>query len=434
MKILTIHQSRRPTALIAALLTLLVFGFGCERTPEDLEEWRTAQGGMTQLAEWAQDESNSMEVRIRAIQIMIEEGASDQVPRTLDGIDDDEERQTIADAAVPTIEEMWGEQDFPELTEEMKEEGAQVPIEDFVAVRAVDAAYRIHPHLGDDAQRTIEDILQAWISDDQELRTQLADTSIPVLLSRAGDGAIEGVTDWILTAYDPREVATSLRNHAPDNAHETIDAAVAERARDEHPDLSEDMMFAIDGATSDGIVSYLEEAIVDEAMEQEFIQVAIDTLGDIGTDKAVAALSKLVAEQPGLLRWASANALVDARGVAGLVDIATALPDDTDAYADLDDGELHRYISQVCSYVNTHLDRGDIDADPDAIKEVLTMDRWPAQVLGLQCAGATDTAAVRADVQALSDESTTIPAWGEDRTVGQFAGEVDSVLGDGDED
>ena len=427
-----------PTAhrwLAIVIAVAIGFGLGCERSPEDLEEWRNAQGGMAQLAEWAQDDSEPTDVRIRAIQILIEEGESDRIPRTLDEIEDEAMRQQLADNALPTIEEMWEQQDFPELTEEMQEEGAQIPIEDFAAVHAIDAIYRMHPYFGDDAQETTSQILRDWISEDQELRTQLAETDIPFLIQYAGDDAIDLVTNWILEARDVRSVASSLRRHAPDESQPTVDETVAERAAEKHPgEITEDLQHAVAGATTDAIVPFLKKVVEDEETDEMFRQVALDTAADIDSDAAIEFLASLVEQERFPIRWAAANALIDARGAAGLTNIANSLPTDTDEYDFDDDDALYNRIRQICAYVHTNVDRGDIDPDPDAVAELLAMDRWPGHVLGLQCTGRLAIGDLREDVQQLTDDSFDIPAWGEPETVGEFATRVDTALDEGEED
>lgn len=414
--------------LLGALIAIIGLGIGCDRSPEDLEEWRDAQGGMAQLSEWAQDSSEPMDVRIRAVQILVEEGEDTMLPRTLDGISE-EDQQTILAATMPTIESMWQEQDIPELTDQMREEGAQIPIEDFVAVRAVDAIYRLMPYLSGEQKEQGQQILRDWMSKDQELRTQLADASIPLLLPHAGEGAAELLSEWIVETYDPRELATSLRHHAPDEeAHRVIDAAIAKRALNEHPELSSELEHAVVEAQSDGIAPYLEKALLDEEVRSELYQAALNTAVDALGEDSSTILAKVVEQRQGLERWAAATNLIDARGVAGLGDIANALPVDSDAYTDGDDDQLQSRATYICNYVNTNLERGDIEEDFDALSELLGSDRWINQVLGLQCAARTQAHSLREAVQALSDESTSIPAWGQRITVGQLAAHVDELL------
>lgn len=414
--------------LIGLLVGLMATAIGCERDPEDLEEWRNARGGTSQLAEWAADDGEPMDVRIRAVQILIEEGESDRLPRTFEEMESPEIRQAIADGAVPTVEQMWAVQDFPELTDELREEGGQIAPDGVEAIRAVDAIYRLDDHVSDDVRPRLQEIIADWISADWEARTQWASTSIPLLAPLAGDDAGELVSGWVLVAHDPREVSSSLRRHLDEEQHGPIDAAVGERAEEEHPNLSREMMHAVDGATTDEISPYLRTAIFDDETPNEFRQVAIDTLADVGSERAVEILRRVVERHRAPLRWAGANALIDARGTTGLVDIAQSLPTDIEEYAADRGDDLHRSVRQICNYVNTNIERGDIDADDDAIAELLQMDHWPAQVIGLQCVGRMEIADLRDAVEALTDEDFSIPAWEDEATIGEFATDVEALL------
>ncbi len=426
--------------LISILLVgLLITSLGCDRSPEDLEEWRTAQGGLEQISAWVQDDSEPMDVRERGMQILVEEGIGRHINNTLDGIEDEETRLHIASAAMPTVNEMWEAQDFPELTDELLEDGGEIAPDGDQSIRAVDALYHLTPHLeGEDRERA-QEILRDWISQDQEARTQWADTRIPLLAPLAGPNAYEGVASWIHDAYDPGNVANSLRRHVPEDEHEqdahrAIDAAVAERALEEFPDLSDRILRAIDGAESDGIVPFIEEVLAAEQVDDQLFQLSVNILGDVLTADNLGPLAEALTHHQGLRRWAVATNMLDAAGVAGLVAIGENLPTDPDAY-DGDDNEFQNRAEYLCNYTNTGIDEEEFDADPDGFVQLMEMDRWPAQVLGLQCAWRTGSDEVLEAVEALSDDSTSIPAWENGLTVGELASAVARDLADdGDED
>lgn len=426
-----------PVALRNLLWSLLVValtvGLGCDRSPEDLEEWRTARGGIDQLAEWAKDGGEPMEVRVRAVQIIIEEGEDRFIPRILDEIDDEQARQQITTGAMETVREMWEVQDFPEVDEELLEEGGEIALEGLNSIYAIESLYRLMPYLDDEQQEVGQEILRDWISRDQMVRNQWADVGIPLLVPLAGEGATELVSNWILDSNDPRSVAASLRRHAPDGTHGPIDEAVVELAREQHPNVEMDLKHAINGAESDAIVPYLEEVIVDEEVSNELFQIAIDTIADVldGED-AAGVLSTVVKQRPGVLRWAAATAILDAREKAGLKDIAKALPGDDDAFGSED--EFNQRATYLCNYVNTHVERGDFEEDYDTLVALLEMEHWPAQTLGLQCAARLGAKQLREDVEALSGQSGQIHGWGQRLTIGQFADHVAENLDVADDD
>lgn len=437
MRTLSSNHSWHAPLVAACMVGLLVFAIACERSPEDLEEWRNAQDGMTQIAQWVESDDEPDDVRKRGAQILVEAGQSARLSRTLDEIEDDQMRDRIAGATMPTIEEMWEQQDFPELTEEMQEEGAQIAVEESEAVDAVDAIYNLIEYYDGDTQQQAQQILRDWISDDQQLRTQLADTGVPYLVEPAGEDAIELIRDWILETHEPRELTSTLRRHGPEDGLSTVDEVVAERAEKAHPDIDEPLQHAVAGAETDAIVPYLEMAIEDEATDDQFRQVAIDTAAKVGGE-GVELLTDVVENETGPMRWAAANAIIDARGTAGLVDVAGALPEETDDYETPDDDSFHRYVSQLCNYIDSQIQRDNIDGEPEPVGQLLEMDHWAGQTIGLQCAGALEFSDFRDEIQALEDETFDIPAWGERQTVGDFAATIDTVLaeaeGEGDEE
>lgn len=418
----------RKTLLFLCMIALLIFTAGCKRTPEDLEKWRNAQGGMEQLIEWASSSSEPVDVRIRAFQILIEEGHSAAVPRALDRIEDQVQRQEIATAIMPSIEEMWAAQDQPQFTQELREQGGDIMVGPSKTIDAKDALYRLYPYFSPDAQTRTQEILREWMSDEQELRTQLGDATIPMLLPLAGPGAAELLSDWIKETYDPRKLADELREYASDDDHLVIDKAVAELALSEHPDLRRETQHAVVGAKSPGINPYLEQAIMDPAISGELLQASIDTYGEVNGADSVEFFARVVAEKQGVLRWAAANSIIDAKKVQGLVDLGRALPTDTGAYTSSPPDFLNRRITQICNYIATIIEREGIEDYESAIGETLALGTWPAQLLGIQCAARHDVKSLKEEISKLGTSRQQIPAWGERKTLGQLAREASSGL------
>ena len=416
-------MSRSIRFLLFAIITVsLLFALGCKRSPEDLEQWRNARGGMEQLAEWANSDRESLEVRIRAVQIIIEEGHSDRVPRILNRLDDLELRQTVANATMATIETMWAKQDIPELTEELRASGGQVALGQSEATLAKDAVYRLHEFYDDEHRAKANAILREWMSKDQELRTQFGDATIPMLISRTGDDAVELLQDWIQETYDPQELTAQLRRFVDgEEGHRLIDEAVVTLAMSEHPELRRETQHAVVGAQSPAIAPYLEKAILSDEISNELLQASLDTIATAVGPDAAPFLSRVIAERRGILRWASANALLDAKKTSGLVDIAAALPADSGSYDTTRDGDFRRYVEQICNYYALMAEREGIEDSHEPILEILAMDTWPAQTIGLECASRSQVVAARERVQELTAQSQQLPGWGERQTLGQFA-------------
>lgn len=416
--------------LVGLLAVLLTFSVGCERSPEDLEEWRNAQGGMAQLSQWAADDGEPTDVRIRAVQILVEEGASDRVPRTLEEVEDEQLRQRLANEAMPTIETMWDQQDFPELTEEMQEEGAQIPVEDYDAVRAVDAIYRMMPYFGDDAQQQARAILRDWISEDQQLRTQLADTRIPFLIEHAGDDAVELIRNWLMETHEPDSLARTLRNNLPEHQIRDVDAIIAERAEEEHPDLDESMHQAVVHADTDGIIPYLEKVIEERT---SLMSDAFHTLANIG-EEGHEMLMEIIENETAQVRWTAISRLLEQEGITMLGDIAEALPADEDAYQADGDRSLDQYTRAVCADARRAAESEDVEGASQIFTDLLDQDHWPATTLALQCATVFEATDIREDIAALDDDSTSLPHWNTGDNIGEFATIVGEVLDEMEDD
>lgn len=413
-------------AILAASLCVVV---GCERSPEDLEDWRNARNGMTQLAQWAADESEPTDVRIRAVQILIEEDEADRVPRTLNEIDDEDKRQTLADGAMPTIEEMWEQQDFPELTEEMRQEGAQIPVEDFQAVRAIDAIYRLYPFFGEQSRQTSQDILRDWIGEDQRLRNELAQTRIPFLIQYAGDDAVMLIENWIMETPEPYELARTLRNNVPEDDVVTVDELFAQRAKEAHPDLDEQMGLAVVHADTEGMLPYIDKVIEDKTDLLGDVLQTLANIGGAGHDK----LLELAEHQTGALRWSAISRLLEEKGVEALPEIAAALPADEAAY-DVGDRSLDNFSRAVCRDAQRAAESEDLEAVDEVLTSLMDEDHWPGQLLALQCAQIFEAQQLRDDIQQLQDNSTTIPHLEAGDTVGELATIADAVLEQMDDD
>lgn len=411
-----------------ALICLVGLAIGCERSPEDLEDWRT-ESGMEQIAEWVQDDSEPMDVRKRGLEILVEDGQHHRLDDVFDGIEDDDQRTEIASAALPTAEQMWNEQDFPKVDDELMEDGGQIAPDGMQAISAVDALYHITPHLEGDDKDTAQDILRDWISTDQEVRTQWSTNSVSRIVEVAGQGATEEAASWILDTRDPANVVASLRQYAPEDDHFYIDEALSERAKEEHPDLSNNLIAAIGDSESEGIVPYAKKAIVDPESGPDLFSYSLETLVEVAPDEAKAPAFEVIETIPDTRRWQTVQELVDAHGMAILTDVVERLPADEAGYAD---EEIETRTDFICNRINTHVERGDLEEDPDTVSELLTSDHWPAQIVGLRCAKRLVNTELMDEVQALRTVTTPVPTWDDTNTVGDLAQRVEQRLDESD--
>ncbi len=410
-----------------ALLILFVSGvLGCERTPEDLEDYRDTQGGQQQIARWVQDPGESMEVRQRGMQILVEDGQFHKLEDVLNGIDDDAERAQIAAAALPTAQQMWEVQDFPQITDELLEQGGTIRPDGLKAIHGVNALYYLSPHMEGEAQEAAQEILRNWISADQEVRTQWGAVRIPFIVPVAGDGAMEEVENWIVDAREPNRLAASLRAQAPDDdALFSLDRAIGERAKQEHPDVSDEVVLAIQDAETKGILPYLETAVTDPDSSGNLFQISIETLFEVAPEEARDIALQTVEEIPGTYRWIAVQKLVDQFGLEIIPDVATALPEDEEFY---DNDGLRGRPNSNCRNVAAAIEEGDFDEDPQLIADLLASDHWPARVFGLRCAQQLDIQELRDEIQALQSDRTPIAGWRGGKTIGELAQDVDEAM------
>ena len=155
----------RVVALVM-LLASMSFALGCERSVEDVEKWRNAKGGMDKMVTWAKSSEKPMPVRKRALRVLIEQDEILKLQPLFDGMKDSPEKEALVSEAVVVIDEMWKKQDFPKMSDELKEKGGQVKVSgDSKAVIAKDAAYYMQPFAKGEDQKKLETILAGNATD-----------------------------------------------------------------------------------------------------------------------------------------------------------------------------------------------------------------------------------------------------------------------------
>lgn len=411
------------------VLVGVAFVLGCERKPEDLEVWRNAEGGYQKMAEWAQSPEESDAVRVRAVQILVEEHQPNMLQPLLDSVSDEGMKQKLVDASLPTVQSMWAKEDWPKI-----EEGAEglVRVEGrSESVGAKDAAYFLQPHATGATKAALEEILAQWMSQDQDVRDQLGVTTIGQVAPRAGAKGVEMMLAWLETTSNPAVVVDKIMSGATADGNDQIQAALADairkRAEAEHPKLAPQTEVAMLKMNHENIVPYLEKAIQDPDSPVKLIDAAMDVYTRIMKERAGPLFAKLVSEKTGLLRWVSATRLIEVRGKAGALAAANALPLEADTYDEPEDDAFKKESEIFCNFVNSELRSQDVDPT-DVAKQFLASSRWPVQVLGVQCAKTTGANALKADLEAMAKDKTSLPGWGEKKTLGQLASEIAADL------
>lgn len=413
---------------ILCVLLLAVSLFGCERSVESLEDWRNAEGGFEKLSEWAASDEEPMPVRIRAVQILLEEGQVNQLQPLLESVKSVETQNALVAGAVPKVQEMWDAQDQPQLSEEDKKKGGRIQVSNSKTVMAKDAAFFLHPHASDADRAKLEAILAAWMEKDQDLRTQLGNVTLGQIAPRAGKAGTAAMKTWIESTKKPATVQrTILKGADTKEVRQALGEVIAKRAKEKHPDLNAEFEYAVLENNSPAIASYLEFAINDESTSAKLKDGFMDALVRAKGAKATPFFADLVTKEKGLMRWVSAQRIIELRGKTGILVAAKALPLESSAY---EGEELLKEMEITCNFISTEMPKLDIKNIDNELKQGLKSDRWPAQVMALKCAEIGKAAGVKADVEALKSSKTAIPNWGEDdkMTVGKLATEVAGSL------
>lgn len=418
--------------LIGALSAVLLLG-GCDRKPEDLEVWRNAEGGYAKMAEWARSDEEPDAVRVRAVQILIEEHQPNELQPLFEAVENPATRKMLVDGAVPTVAKMWNEKDWPKIDEEDAKAGGLVKVDGrSESVGAKDAAYFLQPYAEGESKKQLETILAQWMSQDQDVRNQLGVTTIAQIAPRASDEGIDMMLKWLEKTTQPAAVVEKIMTADGASENEEVTAALAtairKRAEKEHPKLSPQTEGALLRITHENLAPYLEMAIQDPESPPRLVDASMDVYVRSMGDKATPFFVKLITEKDGLLRWVSATRLIELRGKAGVLAAAKALPLEKESYARPEEDSFKKRSEVFCNFVNTLLKEQGLENADDVVINLLQSDRWPAQVLGLRCAGVTKAEAAKPQVDALEKSKDTIPGWGEKKTIGDLAEQVSGEL------
>jgi len=436
---------------------------GCERKPEDVETWRNAERGMEKMREWATDPSEPMDVRVRAMQVIIEENNPTLIDPTLEEVEDEEAKSKLVDGAVETVLELWKKGEPPTIDKEAKEQGGRVKISPGdPATVAKDSAYYLIPHANGSNEEKLRGILVEWLSSSWRVRDEAGKTNLGQLLPRAGRKGLENALQWLEKTDDVFKVASTLRKQATDEQKKEIATIIKKRAEEAHPDLSEGLLAAVVNTEHELIVSYLKKAVADPKSSPKMVDQCMETVKKIQGPKATEYFSKLIRENPGTLRWAAVNDLVKIRGKAGILTAAKSLPLDKEQYEK--EAESGKTFAENARWFGRFTVGEMINSDVSSISTILIRalesEGWPVQVLGLATTSRAVTCAtkpkecgegdqgkkqtqdllgedwgdVHEAIENLSSSRETIPAWGEDKTVGELAESVAGAMDEAERD
>lgn len=448
---------RNASILTLFLLSASLLVAGCERKPEDVEKWRNAKQGMQKMQEWATSSSEPMDVRVRAMQVIVEENNPTLIDPTLKEVQDEKAKSKLVSGAVETILELWEKGEPPTIDEEAKKKGKRVKISPGdPAIVAKDSAYYLIPHAKGENEKKLRELLVEWLSSSWKVRNEAGKTNLGQLLPRAGEKGLENALKWLETTDDVYKVASTLRKQANDKQKKEIAKIIKKRAEEAHPDLPEGLLAAVVNTEHEMIVPYLKKAISDPKSSPKMVDQCMEAVKKIQGPKATEYFSKLIRENPGSLRWAAVNDLIKIRGKAGILTAAKSLPRDKEQYEK--EAETGKTFSENARWFARfsigEMIKGDVSSVSNILVRALESDGWPVQVLGLTTTSRAVTCAtkpkecgegqkakketqdligeewgeVQKAVENLSSSRESIPAWGEDKTVGELADSVAEAM------
>ena len=147
-------------------------------------------------------------------------------------------------------------------------------------------------------------------------------------------------------------------------------------------------------------------------------------------NKATPYFANLVKTKEGLLRWVAAQRLIESRGKPGFLNVALSLPLEMETYPSTDKKTFKEDTKVFCNSFKSEMGDVDVTDVSSELKRALENDRWPAQVIGLQCARTFQAKSLSDSIDALTSSRQKLPGWGESMTVGELAKQVKKDLSD----
>ncbi len=413
-----------------AILVLLFFTLliGCERTPDSLDPWRNAEGGIEKISGFAKSEKESPEVRKRAIEILVEDQHLNSLLPIFKHVPKDV-AEGFASVAMGPIQKKWELKDWPKIKKDASNETGRVKVKASRSVVAKDMAYYIYPFANAADKSKIEAILGEWTSQDQDIRTQLGKVSLGQAASRAGDAGVKNMLAWIASTNKVATVARKIRKDASDEIKLQLDGGIRKRAEAAHPNLKDnEIEIAVLETETAAIVPYLNRAIRDEQSPNSLVDASMDILVKIQGPKSTSLFSEMVSKRRGLIRWVSTTRLIEIRGKSGILLAAKALPLDMEKYDLAKDDALEKESDIFCNFVDTEMKKQKVKDISDVLKRGLSSNRWPVKMLALRCAEISKQSSLKKEVLALSSDKTILNGFKDVKTIGELASKVGAGL------
>jgi predicted Fe-S protein YdhL (DUF1289 family) len=439
------HSTRHWLTTLVTLAVTLFVCTGCERTEDDLKQWRDTKTGMQKMQTWAASPDEPMNVRIRALEIMLEEYEPSVVKKTLNNIKDDKSRQKLETAVVEKIEKMWATKDYPTVAKikEKNNIGPDTQIQSFdfplpsegqedsfsEAVMAKDGAFYAVQAIQDDAlKKRLQKVLADWLAEEWRLRDNIGKVTLAQVVPYAGPEGQKHAMAWLRQTGNVSDVSKALYDQADDELKGMIAEVLVERAREKTPNVPQSLAVAVIKREHENSVPFLKEAVQKGYFSDQLLDASMNTIRKVEGPKSTDFFVGLIEDNPGPLRWAAVNDLILARNNAGVLSAAFSLPLQADGYAGVDSGRFQDDANWFGNFVAEESKNWDSDLNQTATR-LLDSERWPARVLGLAVVKSADLTDLKSKVESMSDDSQVIPVWGEQKTVGELAGDIAKTLG-----
>lgn len=437
------HTRLPVSVLVLAFATTVLLG-GCERSKEDLEAWRNAKRGMEKMQTWAASPDEPMEVRIRALEIMVEQYNPSTASETLKKVDNQGDRAKLEKGIVDKVEAMWKTGDYPTVDKLRKEMGVdtgadqlnfEIPLPGpgqvqsfYKGVKAKDAAFHLVQSVQQKKQKErLQSILADWLSKEWRLRNQVGKVTLAQIVPYAGPEGEKHAMKWLKQTNNFSTVSRALIDNGDDKLRGKVTDVLVERAREQAPEVSDKLAASIIKAEHPNAVSFLEEAVREGYFSPTLLDGSMDAIRKIEGPKSTDFFVGLIESRTGPLRWAAVNDLILARGKSGVLSAAFSLPLDAESYADTDEGRFQNDANWFGNFVASEAKNWDGDLH-STVTRLLESERWPARVLGLAVVQSAELTDLKSKVESMSDDSQTIPGWKKQKTIGALAGDVANAL------
>ena len=410
-------MQRVAAILIMSLALGLTLG-ACKRKPADLEVWRprVAKNGQAKLAEWVGSDSELLETRIRAAEILIEEDCAYSVKLGLDNANE-QDRQAIVKALVPTLHSWYEAND---ATVDNYQRGTTTQ------VNAKEGAYQLLGHASGADREVLEKDLIDWVGGGEfRIRDQMGNVKMEQIAEALGPRAHEQLLKHLENPENPQASLARILRKSKDaevrrkTAVALKTAALTALSDEEKPAdqrIDTDLETAILEEDDEAIIPLFVRVVPDATLDPTLRTNAMDRITKIKGKAALPIFLGWIEKRPGDLRWLAVQAAAEAGGKAALAPILNAFP----ATGEYGGGEADGFSREAGRFCMVEVKEEMKDVEP-ILLTTLKSGSPPAKAVALRCLQEVGSAKAIPAVEALVPDKTPIPAWEDAKTLGDLA-------------